>query len=88
MQFQFRFNICTFLVAFITLLFRHLKLSADYYWIGIPMNESYDVKLYVKSDDQLEPLLDPKKQIEMSRLAGTHLVSDMFAHWGDQHVKK
>ena len=56
--------------------------------MGIPMIESCDVKLYLESDDQLEPLLDPKKQIDMSYLADTHLVSVKFPCWGDQHVTK
>ena len=43
-----------------------MKLSADYFCIGMPMIESCDAKLFLESDDLLEPLLDPKKQIEMS----------------------
>ena len=52
------------------------------------MIESCDVKLYLESDNQLEPLLDPMKRIELSHLADTHLVSVKFARWGDQQVKK
>ena len=54
------------------------------------MIESCDVKLYLESDDddQLEPLLDPMKRVEMSHLADTHLVSVLFLRWGDQQVKE
>ena len=50
------------------------------------MIESCAVKSYLESDDQLEPVFDPIKRIELFHL--TDLISVMFAHWGDQQVKK